>query len=767
MNTRFAVRIFQGSMIALIGLLLASCGAGNNSRAPILGIGDDTATAAPAPWVTTELPTNNATGVPFVDPVITATFSEPVQPIVGPATFTLSCEAPCVSPTGTVSLNPAGTLATYTLSPIGTELEPSTLYTATVAGAASVAYNTPMAEPFTWTFTTEAAPVPQVTAETPVNGATGVPTNSTVVTAAFSEAVEPIVGPATFTLTCEAPCTSPAGTVTLNPAGTVATFTLSPIGTVLQPSTIYTATVDGATSVAYGVPMAAPYVWSFTTGLTPDLTRPRVTTTLPLTTTPGPTFDVPTNTAITATFTEDMDPLTIDETSFTLACDLPCIAPVGLVSYAVGSRTAVLTPGSLLEEGATYTATVTVAATDLAGNQLGGNQAPLPAASNYVWTFSTAAPLPPMDISVLSTDPIDIGTVCPTDSINATFTVPSGLRMDPLSLTSITFSITGPALAVVQGSVTLDPATGTIATFNPLNDLTSGETYIARIRSGIAGVKDLAVPANAMLNDVIWTFSVDPPGGACLQPVALNGAQPFGVFGGSAGMTNTGIQTIINGDIGTISTTNSSVTGFHDVNADIYTETPANVGVVNGVIYTCTTSTTGPTSAAVNPVACDIATNSRLAAEAAFIELAGLAGGPDPGAGNLANLTLAPGVYTATSGSFMIEGGDLTLDPQGDADAVWVFQMATSLTVGGPGAAAPQSVILIPPAQSKNVFWQVGSAATINAAGGGTMEGTIIAQDGVSFSTVGNVDILTLNGRALSLGASVTLVDTVINVPAP
>ena len=87
--------------------------------------------------------------------------------------------------------------------------------------------------------------------------------------------------------------------------------------------------------------------------------------------------------------------------------------------------------------------------------------------------------------------------------------------------------------------------------------------------------------------------------------------------------------------------------------------------------------------------------------------------------------------------------------------------------MGGPGAAFPQSVTLINGAQSKNVFWQVGSAATINAGGGGTMEGTIISQAGAAFSTPGNVTIVTLNGRALSLNASVTLVNTVINVPAP
>jgi hypothetical protein len=93
--------------------------------------------------------------------------------------------------------------------------------------------------------------------------------------------------------------------------------------------------------------------------------------------------------------------------------------------------------------------------------------------------------------------------------------------------------------------------------------------------------------------------------------------------------------------------------------------------------------------------------------------------------------------------------------------------MASTLTVGGPGAAAPQSVILAGGAQAKNVFWQVGSAATINAGGGGTMVGTIISQAGATFSTLGNTAITTLNGRVLSLNASVTVVDTVINVPAP
>jgi hypothetical protein len=229
-------------------------------------------------------------------------------------------------------------------------------------------------------------------------------------------------------------------------------------------------------------------------------------------------------------------------------------------------------------------------------------------------------------------------------------------------------------------------------------------------------------------------------------------------------MTNMGTLTLINGNIGTTATATTSVTGFHDTGGDIYSETGSNKGAVNGLIYTCTVSTVGPTSASVSAPKCALATQARLDAQTAYLFLAAKPPGANPGA-NLAGKTLAPGVYTAPSGSFLIQGGDLTLDAQGDPNAQFIFQMATTLTVGGPGAAFPQSIVLAGGAQAKNVFWQVGSFATINAGGGGAMVGTIISQAGVSFSTAGNVSIVTLNGRAMSLGGSVTLVNTVINVP--
>jgi hypothetical protein len=747
--------------VCLTAVLLVALAAGCNSGSP-----------ASAPTVTAVAPADHSTLVSPDNTVISATFSEPVASMNGAATFTVTCAAPCVNPSGTVALNAASSTATFTLAPT-TNLAPLALYTVTVSGATSLASGAVLATPFVWQFTTSATPstalAPTVTAVAPVDGATGVAINELVISAAFSVPMAELSGGANFTLTCAAPCVSPVGTVALDATQSIALFTLAPAST-LVPLTLYTATVTGAVGLSSGLALATPFVWQFKTGAAADTTRPRVAVTEPATTIPGPTTAVPSNAAITAAFTQDMSPATITTASFKLTCSAPCVSPDAAVSYNVGGRTAVLTPAAALNVGATYTATITTEATDLAGNALAGDQASLPAASDYVWTFTTAAPSPVANVSVLSTNP-SAGelSVCPGAAINATFHVPSGLRMDATTVNSATFSVAGPApalTAVVAASVVLDAATGTIATFTPHGPLIDGEIYTATILGGADGVKDLAIPANGLANSFKWEFTAGAATGSFVAPISLASVSASGTFGGSAGMTNSGILTVVNGDIGTIATAPSSITGFHDTAGDIYTETPTNVGAVNGTIFTCTHSTTGPTSAAPNAANCKIATQARLDAQTAYLQMKGLAPGANPG-GNLAALTLAPGVYTAPAGSFLIQGGDLTLDAAGDANAVWVFQMASTLTVGGPGAAAPQSIILAGGAQAKNVFWQVGSAATINAGGGGTMVGTIIAADGAAFSTAGNTTIVTLNGRALSLGASVTLVDTVVNVPAP
>jgi len=612
------------------------------------------------------------------------------------------------------------------------------------------------------------APIaPVVTTVSPANNAISVPVGSTVAIT-FDKAM---AAGSTFTVTCAAPCVNPSGTVALSAGGTIATYTLTP-STSFAPLTLYTVTAN-ATMSAGGLPLVTPFVSSFVTaGTTADINRPRVSSTSPLTSSPGPTPGVPTNAAVAAVFSENMNQASVEApATFTVTCVTPCVSPTGVVSYSAGSRTAVFVPSAPRVTATIYTATISTAAMDLAGNALAGNQAALPAASAYRWTFTTAAAAAAGAITVSSTSPLAAATgVCPSATISGTFAVPSGLRLNPVTVNATNFTVVGPApgmVPVTASTIGVDAATGRIATFTPAAPLAANTSYSATLVGGATGVRDLAIPANTMAANSTWTFTTGASTCATPPAIPLNSVATFGTFGGTAGMTNSGIMTIVNGDIGTIATSTSSITGFHDTAGDIYTESiGANAGAVNGTIYTCTNSTTGPTSAASNPVKCAIATQARLDAQTAYLQLAGLPVGANPGA-NLGSLTLAPGVYTSPSGSFLIQGGDLTLDAQGDANAIFVFQMATTLTVGGPGVAAPQSIILAGGAQAKNVYWQVGSAATINAAGGGTMVGTIIAQAGATFSTVGNVNLVTLNGRAISLGASVTLVNTVINVPAP
>ncbi len=233
--------------------------------------------------------------------------------------------------------------------------------------------------------------------------------------------------------------------------------------------------------------------------------------------------------------------------------------------------------------------------------------------------------------------------------------------------------------------------------------------------------------------------------------VALGAAATFGA-GSGAGVTNQGTSTNVVGDLGT-SGAATLITGFHDSTTGPFTETPLNIGNVTGTIYTATVPDAGAVAATVGP-----------ALTLALGNLNSQAAGSDPGAGELGGLRLAAGVYTSAGGTFQITLQDLILDAQNDPNAVWVFQMASALTVGD---TAARSVTLINGAQPKNVFWAVGSAATINGAGGGTMVGTIIAPAGVTFSTAGNAAITTLNGRAFGFAGSVTMVNTAITVPAP
>jgi hypothetical protein len=687
------------------------------------------------PGPTLDIPTNSA---------IAAAFDEDMAPasITAAGTFTVTGNG---GATVSGSVSYSGRTAVFT--PVAV-LANSTMYTATVSMAATdlagnqlAGNQVPLAGPsnYAWTFTTGAAPDtvrPRVTLTNPrttIPGPTLNATTNTAIAASFTKDMAPTtINTLSFTLTGAGGVAVPGG---VSYASGTAVFT--PV-TVLAANTTYTATITKAATDLAGnqlagnqVPLAGPsdYIWTFTTSVAPDTTRPRVMLTIPATTIPGPTLGVPTNSAVTAVFSEDMAATTVTTATFKVTGP-GSTAVVGNVLYASG--TAVFTPTSILALDTIYTATITKAATDLAGNQLAGNQVPLSGPSDYIWTFRTSAPVPAANISVLSTDPAaGSSLVCPTASFNATFNVPSGLRMDPTTVNATTFTVTGPSptfTPVIATSVLVDVATGHIVTFTPASALIVGTTYTATIKSGTSGVKDLAIPANKMLADFVWTFTVvnctAPP------PSPLGSAAGFGIMATSA-ITNTGAATMINGDVALEPGTSCGLMPVQ----------------VNGTIH-------------INDTASHQAYADLLTAYNYFKNLTpgvAISAGADLGALYPASAGgIPPGTYT--SGSSMLVSTPLVFNAGGNANAVWVFQIGSSVTTNVGGG----NISLLNGANPNNIYWVPTASATVGV--GTTFYGTIVA--GVSIT--GQTGAI-INGRLLAgaIGAGTIALDTnTVNVPA-
>lgn len=511
-----------------------------------------------------------------------------------------------------------------------------------------------------------------------------------------------------------------AGSMTFEDTATGTTVFFTPASN-LNANTTYTGKVFTTVKDTDGNALQVDYVWSFSTG---SQLAPVVISTDPA----NAAVNVDLNKVIVATFNQVMDPVTLTS-SFTVNDGTSNITG----EFTFDGASVFFTPLEELTSNTTYTATFTTDAANAEGLTL---------ASNYVWTFSTGTLLLP---TVVSTDPMNEATNVNLDKIiTATFSE----VMDTETFTTDSFKVLDGTTAI-EGTFSFDNET---VLFTPSEVLTSNTIYTATIASSVSNLEGVSLAA-----DYSWEFTT----GSSVTGPDIGTIAQFGGFGGNAGLTNQGLNTVINnGGIGTTAAS-TLVTGFNDgMTGDIYTETTLNKGLVTGGIFTAPPAPGTATSFAIAEQALLDATDLYNA-----ISPAAMPGGTDPGAGELGGLTLAPGVYQSASGTFNISNGDLTLDAQGDPNALWVFQSASGLTVGIAGPTGAKSVNLINGANAANVFWQVGSAATINAAGGGVMVGTIVSMAGVTISTADNTEQTVLNGRAISLVASVTMVNTTINVP--
>jgi hypothetical protein len=197
-------------------------------------------------------------------------------------------------------------------------------------------------------------------------------------------------------------------------------------------------------------------------------------------------------------------------------------------------------------------------------------------------------------------------------------------------------------------------------------------------------------------------------------PINLGTATSFGVLGAST-VTNTGTTTIT-GDVGV--NPGTAITGFPP-------------GIYGGTLH--------QTDAIAIQAQNDLTTAYNVAAGLTPVTT---------GLSDLAGLSLTPGVY---SGPTLSLNGDVTL--AGSADSVWVFQAASTLITG-----SASRILLTGGASSCNVFWQVGSSATLGTAS--TFVGTIMASQSITATTAA-----TIEGRLLASNAAVTLDSNVITRP--
>jgi len=624
-------------------------------------------------------------------------------------------------------------------------------------------------------------PTPTVSTTTPASSAVGVERKATV-TASFSAAMNPTtITASTFTLMNGT--TAVPGTVTYS--GTTATFTPT---SMLDASTVYTATISSSAKSSSGASLAADKVWSFTTvGL------PAAGATDPL----DNATAVSLSKVVAITFSVAMDPLTITSSTFMLKQGTTAVA--GAVAYS--GTTATFTPTTALAPNTVYTATVTTGAKNIAGDAI---------AANKVWSFTTV-PLP----EVSSTDPLN-GAVGVAQ--NKVVAVTFSKIMDPLTITTSTFTLKQGTTSVA-GAVAYSVTT---ATFTPTTNLSSNTVYTATVTTGakdgtgnaiatskvwsfttdaspdvnstdplnnatgVASNKVVAVTfskamnastitastftltqgttsvagtvaysgttatftptnnllvstvytatvttgakdvaGNALAANKVWSFTTSGSSGTGLAAVNLGSAINYVVLAKTA-ITNIS-SSAVTGDLGLSPAATSYVTGLSLTNATGY----ATSAQVTGKIYAADMA--DPT-----PINLTTAVNDMITA------YTDAAGRPTPdfselGTGNIGGMTLTPGLYKWTNTVTM--PSDVTIS--GSSTAVWIFQIAGDLSMSN-----AVHITLIGGAQAKNIFWQVAGTATLGTTS--HFEGIILSQTAVTVQTGAS-----FHGRALAQTAVV------------
>jgi hypothetical protein len=527
-----------------------------------------------------------------------------------------------------------------------------------------------------------------LTSTNPIENGTGIATNSSI-SAVFNVEMDPLTMTTTKFILMNGTTEVP-GSIDYN--GFTASFVPA---SDLTPNTLYKATVTTGVKGLDGIGLSKDFVWSFTTGAVPDITKPTVTLTDPLNNATGVSF----NKKIAVTYSEGMDQTTINTSTFTLKKGSTSIT--GVVTYVANKAT--FAPSTNLEANTTYTLTVTTGSSDMAGNSL---------AINNIFTFTTALAADIMLPMVNATSPLNNATGVER---NKMVTLTFSEEMDPLTITSNTFTLK-------QGTTNVPGVVGysvKTASFTPATPLTSGLIYTATITTG---AKDLA--GNALAANLVWSFttsgSTSPIG-----VVNLGAAANYVILAKSA-ITNISTSAIT-GDLGLSPAATSYVTGL---------------SITNAIGYAISAQVTGSIFAA--DMADPTPINLTTAVENMITAYNDAAGRPSPdffelGTGNIGGKTLTAGLYKWTNSVTM--PSDVTIS--GGANDVWIFQIAQNMNVSN-----GVNITLVGGAQAKNIFWQVGGTVTIGTTA--HIEGIILSMTGITLQTGAS-----FKGRALAQTAVV------------
>ncbi|MGA8147307.1 MAG: Ig-like domain-containing protein [Gallionellaceae bacterium] len=442
-----------------------------------------------------------------------------------------------------------------------------------------------------------------VTSAAPLPNAIGVPINTAVIAASFTSAMDPATLTAgSFTLAC--PVGTPiSGTVSYLAASNLVILAL-PAATSLPPNTVCTSTVTtGATDTA-GNALANDFVSSWTTATAANTTAPRVTSTIH---TNGQT-DVAVNTKVGATFSEAMNPLTLNEANFYLKETVSGIAVPGTVSYS--GVTALFIPSSNLTPSTQYTVTVKGGAggvTDLAGN---------PMASDFSISWYTSAVADTTAPTVSGTIHTNNATNVPINTrVGATFSE----GMDPLTITNTTFTLKNSSTGVAVAGVV--SYSGVTALFIPVSYLSPNTRYTVTVKGGSGGVKDLE--GNPMTSDFVISWTT----GGVADTAAPTVIGTFNANGATNVYTNTNVGVTFSKAMDPLTITNvnftmrDTLTGtevqgtvvYSGVNAEFLVSMATSSGVPRFYNYNINTSYTGTikggiggvTDLAGNPMASD------------------------------------------------------------------------------------------------------------------------------------------------------------------